>query len=59
MQKHPVLMTRIDELPVSFYEDGSVEIMDEHSGVPITLSREQVEEIVAVSRQPQERRRAA
>jgi hypothetical protein len=30
MQKHPVRVTLIDELPVSLYEDGSVEIMDEH-----------------------------
>ena len=30
MQKHPVRMTLIDELPVSLYDDGSVEIMDEH-----------------------------
>jgi malate/lactate dehydrogenase len=59
MQNHPVTMMRIDNLPVSVYEDGSVEIMDEHSGVPVTLSREQLEKIVAVSRQPHDRRRAA
>jgi hypothetical protein len=59
MQKHPVRMTLIDELPVSLYDDGSVEIMDEHSGVPITLSRKQLEKIVAISRQSHERRRAA
>ncbi len=59
MHKHPVTTTRIDDLPVSVYDDGSVEIMDEHSGVPITLSREQLEKIVEVSRQPHEPRRAA
>jgi len=31
MENHPVTMTRIYDLPVSVYEDGSVEIVDEHS----------------------------
>jgi malate/lactate dehydrogenase len=59
MQKHPVRMKLIDELPVSVYDDGSVEIMDEHSGVPVTFSRDQLEKIIAVSRESHERRRAA
>jgi hypothetical protein len=59
MQKHPVRMTFIDELSISVYDDGSVEIMDEHSGVPITLSRKQLEKIFAMSRQSHEQRRAA
>jgi malate/lactate dehydrogenase len=59
MQKHPVRMTLIDELPVSVYDDGSVEIMDEYSGVPISISRKQLEKIVAMSRQWHEQRRAA
>ena len=42
MKTHPVQMTRIDELPVSVFEDGSVEIVDETSGVPVTLSRPSV-----------------
>ena len=56
MQKHPVRMTLIDELPVSVYDDGSVETMDEHSGVPITISRKQLDKIVAMSRQHEQRR---
>jgi hypothetical protein len=50
MKTHPVQMTRIDELPVSVFEDGSVEIVDETSGVPVTLSRRQIEKIEAISR---------
>jgi len=57
MKTHPVQMTRIDELPVSVFEDGSVEIVDETSGVPVTLSRRQIEKIEAISRH--ETRRAA
>jgi hypothetical protein len=57
MKTHPLQMTRIDELPVSVFEDGSVEIVDETSGVPVTLSRKQIEKIEAISRH--QTRRAA
>jgi hypothetical protein len=59
MENHPVTMTRIYDLPVSVYDDGSVEIVDEHSGVPVTLSRRQLGKIVAVSREPHAMQRVA
>jgi hypothetical protein len=36
--QRPVLMTPIDDLPVSVYDDGSVELVDQNSGAPVTLT---------------------
>jgi hypothetical protein len=46
MENRPLRMMLIGDLPVSFYTDGSVEILDQNSGIPLTLSREQLECIV-------------